>query len=709
MYNNIEYNKLIEFIDQDIIKNKIINYSTIKSNSLFGGSSTTSIVTIFNPVDIVTQTITKNLVSSLSSFLPSSIGGPLSSDIFKLIVPSSSINIAIIIPVAGYLINLILNNQKKITSQDSIISILKILSFVGLCLGIANSTDIFKLVSQIFTIGDLASSGINTILALFFQGKNILKGGQINKTNSNLYGGNIFNLKEFTSYIWSCIEEMSKNLGIQKIVNSFKAWLNNPESPVPEIDKDTINEIDKIVGGVIKKDVKKLEQVYNYYFDRSSGKIIYTGESNFKEIRTLISINDNYHIKSIEMITNQDKSIHYLINNSDKIIDSITYIEDKPVHIALVFAYMAKNYKMIINEAKKYVYKIDDDGTIKIYLRNSKEEICKELPTITKAINLQKSNDEKQGTEYIKETCKEIFGYEEGMANESCAKHFYSILGRSAINMLQNLEKEIEETPDIYNLLLTANPGIQYEILKNLDWKIKKNDDRLELVNVEEWLNIMNNLEYKQYLKDKSKIKDLLDKMIERINLERDLLQPSEQHEFINNKNIKKRIIKKKNMNLSKENTQKLQYISLIENFILSNTNYNQIGGTSNDSRYNDLNSKYKLLKKGLENINKKLSNTTDNNINTKIEQIKTLQKELELIYNKILNYLKIIRTDKKAYINNQFLDIDEIDNLIEQYNNYNNKKNKKLATISTVFGKLQVVLEDNNIESSNRQYYHNI
>ena len=63
----------------------------------------------------------------------------------------------------------------------------------------------------------------------------------------------------------------------------------------------------------------------------------------------------------------------------------------------------------------------------------------------------------------------------------------------------------------------------------------------------------------------------------------------------------------------------------------------------------------------------------------------------------------------EKAYINNQFLDIDEIDNLIEQYNNYNNKKNKKLATISTVFGKLQVVLEDNNIESSNRQYYHNI
>jgi hypothetical protein len=96
------------------------------------------------------------------------------------------------------------------------------------------------------------------------------------------------------------------------------------------------------------------------------------------------------------------------------------------------------------------------------------------------------------------------------------------------------------------------------------------------------------------------------------------------------------------------------------------------------------------------------------NEIRNKIEQIKTLHQKLELIYNKILNYIKIIRNDKKAYINNQYLDIDEIDNLIEQYNNYNSKKNKKIAIISTVFGKLQIVLEDYN-EPKDRQYYHNI
>ena len=104
--------------------------------------------------------------------------------------------------------------------------------------------------------------------------------------------------------------------------------------------------------------------------------------------------------------------------------------------------------------------------------------------------------------------------------------------------MIQNLEKEIEKKPDIYNLLLLANPGIQYEILKNLDWKSKKNsENNLELINVEEWLTIKNDLEYKKYLNDKPKIKELLSQMILRVNLERGLLEPSKQIEVISNKN----------------------------------------------------------------------------------------------------------------------------------------------------------------------------
>ena len=160
-----------------------------------------------------------------------------------------------------------------------------------------------------------------------------------------------------------------------------------------------------------------------------------------------------------------------------------------------------------------------------------------------------------------------------------------------------------------------------------------------------------------------------------------------------------------------------------MENFILANTSYTQIGGkrrdvfsdlefNKNEKQFNfkfmnNLDEKYILLKEQLESVNKKLSNETDNQINTKIQEIKALEKDLELIYNKILKYLKIIHTDKNAYSNNKYLDINEIDNLIEQYNSFSNKKIKKFVKITTAFNQLQIVLEDNN--HVNRQYYHNI
>lgn len=717
MINDIEYNKIIEFIEEEIINDKIINYSKI-STSLFGAAKS------IPRSEIQTSYITNGLVNNLLKSMPAVLGpkdGVI--DNIPKIKSDNTSGLFIIVPVVGYIINLLVQNKDKISSDDLLSNIVKLISLVGMCLGIKDGLGIFKLVKQFLSAKDVGSSVVKDLLKSKNQLNKVLEGGSMISFDY---------LKNLGIYIWNSIQQMYNNSIIQKTVEKIKNWIINPDSSsAPEIDENTINEMDKIINGVIKKDIKKLEPLYNYYFDKSSGKIIYNGESNFKEIRTLISINDNFHIKSIEMITNKDKSIHYLINNSNTKIDSISQIEGNPVHTALVFAYMANKHNIVINEAKKYVYKIDDDGSIKIYLRNDSKEISKELPTITKAINLQKNNEEKNGIEYIKNTCKEIFGYDEGLSKESCAKHFYSILGRSAINMIQNLEKEIEKKPDIYDLLLSANPGIQYEILKNLDWKSKKNsENNLELINVEEWLTIRDDLEYKKYLNDKPKIKELLNQMIKKINLERNLLQPSEQTEINSNKtNIKRRIIKKKNMNLSKQERNNLQYLSLMENFILSNTNYNynQSGGgyrkiqpdnlyfdskskSFNFKFFNDLDEKYKLLKESLENMNKKLSNTTDNEIRTKIEQIKTLHQKLELIYNKILNYIKIIRSDKKVYINNQFLDIDEIDNLIEQYNNYNNKKNKKLATISTAFGKLQIVLEDyNDGNSLNKQYYHNI
>ena len=704
MYNDINYDEIIEFIDEDIIKNKIIYNSKIVPKSIYGGAQADEQFKKSNKVDILLKELLKEYGLEDT----------------KIDQKDSQLLLSTIFMQIGSALIILWKSDKSIE-----IKLKNTVSLISLVFNLNGNTNFDKYLVDFKKLGGIIQSFIE-ILNKTTQAANFLFKGM---GGGSLESESISNkLENLMSYVKTTIRKMNENLNVQKNINDIKNWLNTTDDsvPMPKIDMNAIN---NIVDDIIKKDVKELEPTYNYYFDKSSGKIIYNGENNFEEIITLISINDNYHIKSIEMITNKDKSTHYLVNKSDTKIDFITYIQGNPVQTGLVFAYMANTNKKVINDAKKYIYKIDDDGSIKIYLRNDNKEICKELPTITRAISQQINNDEKQGLEYIKNTCKEIFGYDEGLSKDSCAKHFYSILGRSAINMIQNLEKEIEERPDVYNLLLSANPGIQYEILKNLDWKSKKNsEDKLELINVEEWLNIKNNTEYKQYLKDKNKIKELLNKIVNRVNLERDLLEPSGQKEIID-KNIKRKI-RIKNMNLSNEEKNRLKHISLMENFILSNKNYNFYGGSINANLqyennnlafnfFNDLDEKYKLLKKGFENINKKLSNTTDNHINTKIEQIKSLQKELELIYNKLLNYLKLIRTDKNAFTSNTYIDMNEIDNLIEQYDAHNNNKNKKIATITTVFGKLQVILEDYNNDvnlsgkaytnSKNRQYYHNI
>ena len=508
---------------------------------------------------------------------------------------------------------------------------------------------------------------------------------------------------------------MYNNSIIANTINKIKTWINsrsennNNNDPVPIIDNETKNEINKIILEINNNN--KVDSINNYYFDESSGKIIYTGNNNFKEIRTILSSNINYHIKSVVMITKNDKSINYLINDIE--IDSITLIQGKPVHTGLVFAYMSKNFIISKNKANQYLYEFDNNGKIKVYLKNIDGTVNTEVSTISRAISSQIDNKENNGLEYIKETCKEIFGYNEGLSNNSCSKHFYSILGRSAISMIQNIGLEIDKNPNIYNILLSSNLGIQYEILTNLNWqKIRTLNNSVIFVNVDEWLvgiesNIKNSLEYKKYLNDKPKIKELLNKMVENVNSELNILNNNKEIELNITKKIKRRV-------LSKEKVDTLKYISLSENLMLNKLfnpykkNY-QNGGWVNEvytrPRLN-IEEKYNIIKENLFNINKKLSNITDNQIQKKIQDVKTLQKELELIYNKIINYIQILKKEKNLILNNKIINIDEIDNLIDQYNKNNDIHKKKLITLSTAFGKMEIMIENNN-NNKKSEYYH--
>ena len=73
--------------------------------------------------------------------------------------------------------------------------------------------------------------------------------------------------------------------------------------------------------------------------------------------------------------------------------------------------------------------------------------------------------------ESYQEKCKTIFGsYTENI----CAKHIYSVLGKSGISMLNNLGLEINSSK-LEQHLLNADIEILYEILKNLKLHLKNN------------------------------------------------------------------------------------------------------------------------------------------------------------------------------------------------------------------------------------------
>ena len=72
-----------------------------------------------------------------------------------------------------------------------------------------------------------------------------------------------------------------------------------------------------------------------------------------------------------------------------------------------------------------------------------------------------------------------------------CNKHFISILGRAGLNMLQNIGDAVITKSSIINNLNNAKVNIKYEILKNLNWKMKNSNEKKVLVSVDEWIKIL--------------------------------------------------------------------------------------------------------------------------------------------------------------------------------------------------------------------------
>ena len=158
MINNIEYNKIIEFINEDIINNKIKDNSKISTSffgSLFGGST---------GIKRSDKLINDMVNAILGSFTGLKIPG-LNDEKNKPVSLKSNDNTSgmlIIVPVIGYAVSKLFENKDKISSNDFILNVIKLISMGGLCLGITSGSDIFKYIKNLFSIGDIFSSLSNT-------------------------------------------------------------------------------------------------------------------------------------------------------------------------------------------------------------------------------------------------------------------------------------------------------------------------------------------------------------------------------------------------------------------------------------------------------------------------------------------------------------------------------------------------------------------
>ncbi len=143
------------------------------------------------------------------------------------------------------------------------------------------------------------------------------------------------------------------------------------------------------------------------------------------------------------------------------------------------------------------------------------------------AIKKHLEDDNKAADEAKKAVCQNLFKVDKD--HKTCAVHFYNILGKSALGMLKNMgDAASSKDTSIAEALVDAQPHIKYEILKNLDWKIKVSNGKKEMVSTDQWLERLEQdsragikslaSDYKIYLGANSTVKNILNKMVMDIN-----------------------------------------------------------------------------------------------------------------------------------------------------------------------------------------------
>jgi translation initiation factor 2 beta subunit (eIF-2beta)/eIF-5 len=357
-----------------------------------------------------------------------------------------------------------------------------------------------------------------------------------------------------------------------------------------------------------------------------------------------------------------------------------------------------------MNKYNNYKFSIDGGNVILFKLKEQKYK-----PTITLAIE---SNEPDKRKEYLDKTCGELFDI--SGSEPVCSKHFYSIFGKSAIAMINNFGEVINSKKDIVNTMLKAHPGILYEILKNLNWKLKinKKNNKKEMIDVETWLSKLPDNQAKQfanYLKDNIQVQNLLNKIVERINSDPDTLEIKYEN-FLNTNGHKLRN-KKKILNplraqaLQQQETAKLLMPYNYEGmqfFKQLNPYIPQSGGTEKGV---DFSKKYNELNLRLSKFNQKLDQKTHKTIIDKINVINELNEQLNDKINNINKYSALVQ-NKGIPVFERNISEKKINELLKEYEETFTNSVKKIVSVSTAFGKMQYLIEEQELKEVKPFYY---
>jgi len=692
---NIDYNDIIQYINQVIIGQRIKYYSTVKKGSLFGGVAANS------DKSKISLPIIKGILKVFGLDEKKGLGQTI----------FDSINNQSVIIITVFLSSIIgiLAGLSDLGDIKDPYELLLLSGIIGVTLlATRGFEDLFNVISRWFSDRTVDTTIMISVLKSFekvFSGFANLT-GPLNGGSFLITGAQT--ASQFISFIYYLCKEMITRPLISASINTIKSLFSspNPESINTTSSPEFFDELKSAFRSAWiqvfseNKSVSDQEILSQFIWDENSSNIKYVGNGIFSKIITELS-----SFKKIQMEITYGSSIPiYKIDSVEN--NSKSLIGSKQIPTALVICYMqdiTRPRTVDKINISQYSFTIGPVGTsgpdsvVTLY-KNGKE-----ISTITRAYQAQLSNNP-ESKNYIKEVCASLFGLDKGDQDPTCSTYFYSAIGSSIEGILKTLGGV---SHDIYGQIILAELPLLYDMIKRLGWQTRLTlTNQYELITVDEWVGSAGK-RFGEYIKSNPKVKNLLEHIVKKINSNPEFLNLKYKLESVETL-PKRRHRPKSNITVSRLVTLG-DTLSLINKKDLNKV----IQGGSISKKPHNLELRYLELKKSLSTMGQKLSSVTDKEIKEKIEKIITLEKEIEQINMKILSYVKLLKTNRNALISGKIISLDEIDSMLSQQSKLSSNHNKYIATLTSAFGKLQFVIDSqdltNDTKQTNQDIYYSI